>query len=111
MNSNLQKLAIWVAVLVLLAALFNLFNNPAQSRRAGEVAYSEFLANVESGQVTEVELAGNRINGTLRDSATMCAFCQRGQQFCGPFAHSPPGTAIAGRPDPLASAASESARL
>ncbi len=70
MNSNLQKLAIWVAVLVLLAALFNLFNNPAQGRRAGEIAYSEFLANVESGQVTEVELAGNRINGTLRDSAT-----------------------------------------
>ncbi|MDO9384384.1 MAG: ATP-dependent zinc metalloprotease FtsH [Hyphomicrobiaceae bacterium] len=70
MNSNLQKLAIWVAVLVLLAALFNLFNNPAQSRRAGEIAYSEFLANVESGQVTEVELAGNRIHGTLRDSTT-----------------------------------------
>ena len=70
MNSNLQKLAIWVAVLVLLAALFNLFNNPAQGRRAGEIAYSEFLANVESGQVTEVELAGNRIHGTLRDSTT-----------------------------------------
>ena len=70
MNSNLQKLAIWVAVLVLLAALFNLFNNPAQSRRTGEIAYSEFLANVESGQVTEVELAGNRIHGTLRDSTT-----------------------------------------
>lgn len=70
MNSNLQKLAIWVAVLVLLAALFNLFNNPAQSRRAGEMPYSEFLSNVDSGQVTEVELAGNRINGTLRDTAT-----------------------------------------
>ncbi len=69
MNSNLQKLAIWVAVLVLLAALFNLFNNPAQSRRANEIPYSEFLASVESGQVTEVELAGNRIHGTLRDSS------------------------------------------
>src|SRR5262245_40865779 len=70
MNSNLQKLAIWVAVLVLLAALFNLFNNPAQSRRGNDMPYSEFLANVDNGQVAEVEIAGNRINGTLRDSTT-----------------------------------------
>ena len=27
MNSNIQKLAIWVALLVLAAALFNIFNN------------------------------------------------------------------------------------
>ncbi|NIO39641.1 MAG: hypothetical protein GTO41_05270, partial [Burkholderiales bacterium] len=38
-----QKLAIWVAILVLLAALFNLFNNPAQSQRGKEITYSEFL--------------------------------------------------------------------
>ena len=37
MNSNFQKLAIWVAILVLLAALFNLFNNPTQSRRGSEI--------------------------------------------------------------------------
>ncbi len=39
MNSNFQKLAIWVAILVLLAALFNLFNNPAQSQRGKEITY------------------------------------------------------------------------
>ena len=70
MNSNLQKLAIWVAVLVLLAALFNLFNNPAQSRRADEIPYSEFLSNVETGQVSEVEIAGNRIRGVLGDNTS-----------------------------------------
>jgi cell division protease FtsH len=68
MNSNLQKLAIWVAVLVLLASLFSLFNNPAQSSRKSELLYSDFLSKVESGEVTEVEIAGSRITATLRDS-------------------------------------------
>jgi cell division protease FtsH len=68
MNSNFQKLAIWVAVLVLLAALFNLFNNPAQGRRGTEITYSEFLAAVEAGNVSEVTLAGSRIYGTMRDN-------------------------------------------
>ena len=69
MNSNFQKLAIWVALLVLLAALFNLVNSPAQSHKA-DMKYSEFLAAVEGGKVNEVTLAGNRIYGTLTDGGT-----------------------------------------
>ena len=72
MNPNFQKLAIWVAVLVLLAALFNLFNSPTQSRRGNEITYSEFISAVDGGQVTEVTIAGNRIYGAMRDG---------GQQF------------------------------
>ncbi|MCP4780607.1 MAG: ATP-dependent metallopeptidase FtsH/Yme1/Tma family protein [Hyphomicrobium sp.] len=69
MNSNFQKLAIWVVILVLLAALFNLFNNPAQSQRGKEITYSEFLNAVDEGNVAEVTLAGSRIQGTMRDGA------------------------------------------
>jgi cell division protease FtsH len=68
MNSNLQKLAIWVVILVLLAALFNLFNSTAQTRRGPEMSYSDFLNAVENGTVTEATLSGNRIYGTLRDN-------------------------------------------
>ena len=68
MNSNFQKLAIWVAILVLLAALFNLFNNPAQSRRGDEITYSEFLTAVEAGKVADATIAGNRISGTMKDA-------------------------------------------
>jgi len=70
MNSNLQKLAIWVVILVLLAALFNLFNNSTQSRRGQELSYSDFLNAVDAGNVSEVTLQGNRIQGTLRDSSS-----------------------------------------
>ncbi len=66
MNSNFQKLAVWVAILVLLAALFNLFNNnTAQSRRGEEISYSEFLSAIEAGNVSEATISGNRISGTL----------------------------------------------
>jgi len=70
MNSNFQKLAIWVAILVLLAAVFNLFNNPTQSRRGTEITYSEFLSAVDSGNVSDATIAGNRIYGTMRDGGS-----------------------------------------
>jgi cell division protease FtsH len=70
MNANFQKLAIWVAVFVLLAALFNLFNSPTQGRRGAEISYSDFLSAVDNGSVAEVTLAGSRIFGTMRDNAT-----------------------------------------
>ena len=69
MNPNFQKLAIWVAVFVLLAALFNLFNSPQQNPRGTEISYSDFLAAVDAGSVSEVTLAGNRIHGTMREGA------------------------------------------
>ncbi len=69
MNSNFQKLAIWVAIIVLLAALFNIFNNPSKGTRANEITYSEFLNAVESGEVSEATLAGTRITGKMRGNA------------------------------------------
>ena len=70
MNSNLQKLAIWVVILVLLAALFNLFNNSTNQRRGDRVKYSDFIAAVENNQVRDVTIAGKRITGTMRDNGT-----------------------------------------
>jgi cell division protease FtsH len=67
MNSNFQKLAIWVIILLLLVALFNLFQNPTQSRRGPEMSYNEFNNQVKKGSVTEVTIAGNRIYGKLGD--------------------------------------------
>ncbi len=67
MNSNLQKLLIWGGILVLLVLLFNVVNNPAQTRRGTEISYSEFLNHVDSGAINEATLAGNRIYGTMRE--------------------------------------------
>src|SRR4249920_3256427 len=67
MNSNFRNLAIWVVIGLLLMALFNLFQNPGQSRRGNEISYSDFLAGVEAGNVSEVTIAKHRISGAYRD--------------------------------------------
>jgi cell division protease FtsH len=69
MNSNFRNLAIWVVIALLLVALFNLFQNPGQGRRGNEISYSDFLAGVESGNVSDVTIAKHRISGTFRDKS------------------------------------------
>ncbi len=70
MNSNFRNLAIWVVIGLLLMALFNLFQNPSASRRGNEISYSDFLAGVEAGNVSEVTIAKHRITGSYRDKSS-----------------------------------------
>ncbi len=71
MNNFGRNLALWVIVALLLVALFNLFQ-PAGGGRAGatQVAYSDFLNEVNSGQVREVSIQGRTLTGTLTDGRT-----------------------------------------
>jgi cell division protease FtsH len=71
MNSNFRNLAIWVVIALLLVALFNLFQGPGQSRRGNEISYSDFLAGVDSGNISEVTIAKHRITGAYRDKSGM----------------------------------------
>ena len=68
MNSNFRNLALWAIIGVMLIALFNLFQNPAQQSRASEVAYSKFLDEVENNNVKSVEIAGRVITGIYSDN-------------------------------------------
>jgi cell division protease FtsH len=70
MNSNFRNLAIWVVIGLLLMALFNLFQNPSTRNRGTEIAYSDFLAGVEAGNVSEVLIAKHRISGSYRDKGS-----------------------------------------
>ncbi len=74
MNSNFQKLAIWVIILLLLVALFNLFQNPAQRGRGNEINYTEFVSLVNKGTVSEVTIAGNKIYGKYSEGGTFSTF-------------------------------------
>ncbi len=68
MQSNFRNLAIWVVIALLLVALFNLFQNPAQNRRGQGISYSEFISAVENRTVQDVVIQGSRISGVYRDS-------------------------------------------
>jgi cell division protease FtsH len=69
MNPHFRNFAIWVIIGLLLVALFNLFQNPAQGRRGNEIPYSDFLNSVDSRGVSEVLIQGNRISGKFTDNS------------------------------------------
>ncbi len=70
MNSNFRNFAIWVFILLLLFALFNLFQNPGVHVRGNEISFSQLLTDVEGGNVQDVTIAGNEITGHYSDGRT-----------------------------------------
>ena len=65
MNQFYKNLALWLVIGMILIALFNIFNEPVTEQ--SEIVFSEFISEVESGQITEVMIQGDRISGTYLD--------------------------------------------
>jgi len=66
-NNFGKNLALWLVIGLLLIALFNLFQGSANRGAETELAFSEFIAEVEKKQVREVTIRGHTIAGTLND--------------------------------------------
>src|SRR5206468_2054616 len=66
MNSRVKNLIFWVVVGLFMILLFNLFTFQGQSPDE-EVKFSEFVGKVEQGDVREVTIRGNYINGLFKD--------------------------------------------
>ncbi len=58
---NSKNLAFWGVLFVLMFALYNVFNQSSGNASTAAVSYSEFLDQIESGRVTQVELDGEKI--------------------------------------------------
>jgi len=58
MNANLRNFALWVIIVLLLLALFTLFQNPGQRMQAQEISFSQLLTEVDQGRVKEVVIQG-----------------------------------------------------
>ncbi|MBN8532140.1 MAG: ATP-dependent zinc metalloprotease FtsH, partial [Alphaproteobacteria bacterium] len=63
MNNLSRNFIIWAVVLVLLVALFNVFQSGVNNS-ANRVAFSDFLGKVEDGQVASVTIQGPYITGS-----------------------------------------------
>ena len=75
MNSNFRNFAIWVIIILLLVALFNLFKNPtSDGHQANQMPYSGFLDSVESKTVRNVKIKGRRLTGTLQNGSNFTTY-------------------------------------
>ena len=67
MNANLRNFALWVIIVLLLLALFTLFQNPSQRTPAQDISFSQLLTEVDQGRVRDVVIQGPEIHGSFTD--------------------------------------------
>ena len=59
---NSKNLAFWLVLMVLMIALYNIFSAGLSPTANSEVKYSDFLAQVEDGKVSDVQIDGESVN-------------------------------------------------
>jgi cell division protease FtsH len=67
MNPNLRNFALWVIIVLLLLALFTLFQNPGQRTTSQDISFSQLLNEVDQGRVRDVVIQGPEIHGNFTD--------------------------------------------
>src|SRR3979411_2455772 len=67
MNANLRNFALWVIIVLLLLALFTLFQDPGKRPPAEYISVSQLLNEVDQGRVRDVLIQGPEIHGTFTD--------------------------------------------
>ena len=77
---TLKNLALWALIILLLVALFNIFQSSNPSSQSQQLRYSEFMSLVESGQVADVEIDSrrDRIDGTRVSGEPFYAYAPEG---------------------------------
>ena len=68
MNQFYKNLALWLVIGLILIALFNIFNKPLVPQ--SEIIFSDFIDQVEKGQITEVVIQGDGISGKYMDGSS-----------------------------------------
>ncbi|MEE8559329.1 MAG: ATP-dependent zinc metalloprotease FtsH [Alphaproteobacteria bacterium] len=74
MNNFGKNLALWVIIGLLLIALFNLFQAPSSQGPQTRLAFSDFLAEVDRGQVNDVTIKGHNITGHFGDGRAFSTY-------------------------------------
>jgi len=81
-NNFGRNLALWVIVGLLLVALFNLFQpSGGGSNRGMQVAYSDFLNEVQQGHVRDATIQGRIVSGQLQDGRTFQTYTPEDPQL------------------------------
>jgi cell division protease FtsH len=70
MNANLRNFALWVIIVLLLLALFTLFQNPSRNTSSTEITFSQLLNDVDADRVHSVVIQGPEIHGEYNDGHT-----------------------------------------
>ncbi len=74
MNLFGRNLALWIIIALLVVALINLFQSPSMRGSSNSLVYSEFLNEVEGGEVSDVTIQGQEITGHTRNGSPFSTY-------------------------------------
>src|ERR1700744_3427415 len=75
-NNFGKNLALWIVIGLLLVALFNLFQTSSNRGPQSTLAFSDFVTDVNRGQVTDVTIQGSNITGHFTDGRAFTTYSQ-----------------------------------
>jgi cell division protease FtsH len=76
---------LWIVIGVVVLALFSQLQAPASRTPDAQLAYSDFLSNVEQGQVKSVTIRGQEISGSMLDGNSFRTFAPEGADVVAPL--------------------------
>ena len=76
-----KNIALWIIIGLLVLALFNLFQGTSQRPGPSEMAFSEFLTRVESGDIKAVTIKGNQIFGKYQSGEALQTYTPNDPQL------------------------------
>ena len=71
MNSSIKTLIFWVVLICVAVFLFAVVKT-GKHAQGKEVSFTEFLDEVQNGQVKKVTIAGNDVHGEIRIPRRVC---------------------------------------
>jgi cell division protease FtsH len=74
MSVKWRHFVIWPIVILLVLAVFALFENPRPIGVGQEISFSQMLKEVDQGQVRDVTVQGQQINGTFTNGRRFYAY-------------------------------------
>jgi len=97
-NNFGRNLALWVIVALLLVALFNLFQpSSGAGRSAQQLAYSDFLNEVNAGHIRDVTMTGRQVSGQRNDGSTFQTYTPEDPALVGKLTEK--GVRVVARPE------------
>ena len=78
MNNLARNIIIWLIFGAALVGLFNLFQSPTSGQQTNQLAYSDFVAEVEAQQIDEVLIDGRNLRGESKNGRVITSVMPEG---------------------------------
>ncbi len=97
MNNFGKNIAVWVIISLVLVAIFNVFQGGSSKSKGNVIAYSDFLARVNAGEVREVSIQGDKILGASSSGVPFYSFIPKDEELANKLSEK--GIKVTSEPD------------